>query len=166
MLHRGTGFPVRLLLRQEWLVELYSPLGNVHVIAVHFKQRLDGMGTAVRSQAHHLAALVPVRKNIDRDPAVQRSETGHEIKLVAQETANRFEPDLFQGFNSGAVEFVIAFRLASERIDVVGQLTWFGHVGTVIAHSVHHHHDPFIEGAGGKSAVCVRQMMRYRHHLV
>src|SRR5262245_7303772 len=107
MLYRWARFPVALVFGPEWFVELRAPLRNVHLFAVDLEQRLDRMGAAVRRQAHHLAALVPVRKNVDRDPAVQRSESRHEVELIAQKSANRFEPDLFQRFNSRAVKPVI-----------------------------------------------------------
>jgi predicted metallo-beta-lactamase superfamily hydrolase len=56
--------------------------------------------------------------------------------------------------------------LISQWIDVVGKLTWFGDVRIVIAHSIYDHHDPFIKGASSKGAVCVGQMMQYRHDFV
>src|SRR5258707_12662715 len=139
MPHRWTGFPVAVLLRQEWFVELHAPLGNVDLVALDLEQRLYRIGAAVRGQAHHLPALVPVRENVDRDPAVERSEARHEVELIAEKSANRFEPDLFQRFNSRAFEPVIALRLACERIDVLGELARLGDVRTLVPTSVHNH---------------------------
>src|SRR6476660_5217313 len=34
MLHRWTGFPVALLLGQEWFVELHAPLGNADLVTL------------------------------------------------------------------------------------------------------------------------------------
>src|SRR5215471_16084315 len=88
------------------------------------------------------------------------------VELVAEKSAHRFEPDLLQRFDSRAFELVIALGFAGERIDLVGELARFGDVRTVIADSVHHHHNPFIEGTGGEGAGGVRQMMRHRHNFV
>ncbi len=121
---------------------------------------------AVRSEAHHLAAFVPIGEDVARHPAVDRAETFHVVKFVAEESAFGIQPDLLQRFEFRAGKFVIALRLASQRIDIVRQLTFFGDVRAVTADAVHHHHHAFIERAGRERAIGMRDMMRHRHDLV
>ena len=64
MLHRGTALPVRFAFNQQRLVKLHAPIGDAQFAVLHVDQRGDRTRPAVRCQAHHLTAFVPVGKDV------------------------------------------------------------------------------------------------------
>ena len=166
MPHGGALFPVGLGIDQVGLVELDAPLGNFKLAVLHAQKWFHRAGAAVGRQAHHLAALVPVGKQVTRGPAVERAETRHVVELVAQESAYRLEPDLLEALEFRAFEPVIALRFARQGVDVFRQLAGLGDVRAVVADPIHHHDDAFLERRGREGAVGMRQMMRQGHDIV
>src|SRR5262249_37471647 len=135
MLHGRTLLPVPFAFRQEWLIEFYAPLGNIHLIIPDLKQWFCRSWVSIRSQAHHLAALIPVPKDVDRNPALQRSKARHVVEFITQKSANRVQPDFFERFDPGAVKLVITLCFASQWINIFSQLIGFSDIRTVVADS-------------------------------
>src|SRR5262249_15606897 len=106
MRHGWVRFP-GLELNGPRLIEIRTPLGKFQLSVLHLEQRLDRAGTAIGREPHDLAALVPVGEHIARDAAINRPETWHVEELVAQKSADRFQPYLLQDLEPGALEAVI-----------------------------------------------------------
>src|SRR5262249_60975158 len=106
MRHGWVRFP-GLEFDEPRLIEIRTPLGKFQLSVLHLEQRLDRAGTAIGREPHDLAALVPVGEHIARDAAINRPETSHVEELVAQKSADRFQPYLLQDLEPGALEAVI-----------------------------------------------------------
>ncbi len=158
--------PIWITVGQPRRVECGGPFGHDELAVAHLGERGEGAGAPIGGKPHHLAALVPIGKDVAGDAAVEGAEPRHEEELVAEEPARRLEPDFLEGFELGAAEPVVALRFARERIDALGELARLVDVDAVVADPVHHHDDALLERAGGKSAVGVREVVRKRDHLV
>ena len=164
--HRGALFPVAAGLEYVRLLEVGGPVRHVQLAVVQFEQMLDLVATAIGRQPHQLAAFVPIAENVGGGAAVERTEPGHGVELVAEETAVRLHPDLLQTLQLRAVELVIALGLAGQRRRRVAGGKGFHNVRLVAADAVDDHYDALFERRHRERAVGVREVMRDRDHLV
>src|SRR5664279_4554143 len=122
MFHGRVVIPLLFSVPHPRLIELRIPFGNLQLAVLERQQLLEVIGTAVRRQPHHLAALVPIGEDVARDAAVERAETVHVEEFVAEQSAARLQPYLLQRFERAAFELVVALGFARERIDAFRQL--------------------------------------------